>query len=293
VVHGVAEESSNYRELRNLVESLREFLEENDLRGVEVFLFTDNSTAEAAYWKGNSSSRKLFELMLELKTLEGDRGLLLHVVHVSGKIMIAQGTDGLSRADFSEGVMAGESMTSFVPLHLTCEERAPGMGEWLASAMGKGEEGVTSLDPTGWFSTAHTDGTFLWTPPPALADVVVEQLGKARHKRPHCLHVIAVPRLMTGRWRRNMGRECDFYFKIPQGCSLWPESMFEPLLIYVCLPFLPHRPWLQRRRAELDQLVSSLLEEGLWEASPERGWSLLREFLLAARTFSGVQECVV
>ena len=33
-------------------------------------MFTDNSTAEAAFWKGTSTSPYLFELVLELKQLE-------------------------------------------------------------------------------------------------------------------------------------------------------------------------------------------------------------------------------
>eukprot|EP00978_Attheya_sp_CCMP212_P002155 scaffold4461_cov48-Attheya_sp.AAC.1 len=59
-------------------------------------MFTDNSTAEAAYWKGTSKSRKLFELVLMLKKLEVKYDIILHVIHVSGKRMMAQGTDGLS-----------------------------------------------------------------------------------------------------------------------------------------------------------------------------------------------------
>ena len=35
--------------------------------------------------------------------------LILHVVHVSGRRMIQQGTDGLSRADHSSGVMKGDA----------------------------------------------------------------------------------------------------------------------------------------------------------------------------------------
>ena len=288
----VSEESSNYRELRNLVESLREFLIEKQVRGAEIFLFTDNSVAEAAYWKGNSSSRKLFELVLEMKQMEYDFELQLHVVHVSGKRMIAQGTDGLSRADFSEGVMAGKAMTSFIPLHLDCEERAPGMGEWLQGLL-KEVGGASLLDPSGWFRESQAFGNFVRTPAPAAAEVVVEQLGKARHKRPGCFHIVAVPRLMTGRWRRAMGRECNFYFKIPPGSALWPTKMYEPLLVYVCLPFVPHRPWVGSQRAELDSLVGELLQEGVWETAPERCRSLLCKFLSSARTLSGVPECVV
>ncbi len=39
--------------------------------------------------------------------------------------MIKQGTDGLSRGDLVEGVMRGESMLSFVPLHRSCIDRSP------------------------------------------------------------------------------------------------------------------------------------------------------------------------
>ena len=42
---------------------------------------------------------------------------MLHVVHVVGTRMIGQGSDGLSRGNFSEGVMMGRSMMSYyVPL---------------------------------------------------------------------------------------------------------------------------------------------------------------------------------
>jgi hypothetical protein len=58
------ERSSNWRELNNLVEALERVVVEHDMRGLEIFIFTDNSTAEAAFWKGTSKSRLLFELVL-------------------------------------------------------------------------------------------------------------------------------------------------------------------------------------------------------------------------------------
>jgi hypothetical protein len=42
------ESSSNWRELDNLVEALERIVVEQDLRGSEIFIFTDNSTAERA-----------------------------------------------------------------------------------------------------------------------------------------------------------------------------------------------------------------------------------------------------
>jgi hypothetical protein len=41
--------SSNWREVNNLVEAIVCMVIEHDLRGSEIFIFTDNSTAEAAF----------------------------------------------------------------------------------------------------------------------------------------------------------------------------------------------------------------------------------------------------
>jgi hypothetical protein len=155
---------------------------------------------------------------------------------VSGTRMIAQGTDGLSRGDHSAGVMQGLPMTQFIPLHLSALERQPSLDPWLHSLVPHTPFKI--LQPSDWYTTAHTFGTFIWSPPPAAADVVVEQLGKARHKCPSCLHIILVPRLMTGYWRRHLTREADCYFRL-QRCPLWPSSQHAPLLIFFCFPKAP------------------------------------------------------
>jgi hypothetical protein len=76
-------------------------------------------------------------------------------------------------------------------------EREPKIKAWI-------EEVTRGLDfqilkPSGWFDDAHSLGNFVWNVPPATAEVVVEQLGFARLKRPEAMHMIVVPRLMTGR----------------------------------------------------------------------------------------------
>jgi len=287
----ISEESSNYRELRNLVDAVDVLVQEQGLDGAEIFLFTDNSTAEGAFWKGNSRSRKLFELVLRLKRLEWDHGLTLHVVHVAGKRMIAQGTDGLSRADFTEGVMAGHPMGNYVPLHLSAKDRSPELLEWVLSWLTDLDARLgepTILEPEDWFGNGHSEGTHVWCPAPAAAEVVAEQLGRARHKRPFALHVVVAPRLMTGRWRRSMARQTDFYFRVPVGCSVWGVEMFEPALIFVALPFLSHRPWLLERPGILVELVSSLLAEGVWESGSSDVGTLLRKFLIRTAPVWGV-----
>ena len=69
--------SSNWRELTNLVETLEGEAREGRLQGCEVFVFTDNSTAEAAFFKGTSSSILLFDLVLRLRKIGG--GSAMHV----------------------------------------------------------------------------------------------------------------------------------------------------------------------------------------------------------------------
>jgi hypothetical protein len=56
--------SSNYRELSNLFETLEEGLHSGQLTTTEVWIFTDNSTAESMFWKGHSSSPRLNDLTL-------------------------------------------------------------------------------------------------------------------------------------------------------------------------------------------------------------------------------------
>jgi hypothetical protein len=48
---------------------------------------------------------------------------------------------------------------------------------------------------------------------------------------------------MTNLWRKLVLKEADLMFEIPAGIGVWSNEMFEPLLIAVCLPFIPHRPW--------------------------------------------------
>jgi len=59
-----SDQSSNHRELSNLILDLENMFNQGVLENTEVFVFTDNSTAEAAFFKGTSKSRLLFELIL-------------------------------------------------------------------------------------------------------------------------------------------------------------------------------------------------------------------------------------
>jgi hypothetical protein len=207
--------------LNNLVEAIIWMVIKHNMCGSEIFIFTDNSTAEAAFWKGTSISKLLFELELRLKELEIDYDLHLHIIHVSGKRMIAEGTNGFSRADHGEGVMLGQDICWYIPLHLNPIEREPKVGSWIADVTCKLNFKV--LEPSGWFDDAHKSGNFVWVVPPAAAEVVVEQLGFACLKRPEAMHtIIIVPRLMTGRWQQNLFKvaRAGDHLMVPFQCKL-------------------------------------------------------------------------
>jgi hypothetical protein len=127
------EESSNYKELRNLVDSVKEEAEAGWLRNCDFFLFTNNSMAESCFYWGTSKSQHLHGLVLKLRALEMAHGMTIHIIHVSGKRMIAQGTDGCSQGLLMEGVMTGCNMLSFVDLSRTAIDHHPPLLEWVQS----------------------------------------------------------------------------------------------------------------------------------------------------------------
>jgi hypothetical protein len=110
------DQSSNYFELCNLIETVEEEAKEGYLKGGELWLFTDNATAEGCSFRGGSSSKLLHKLVLCLRKMELEYDFALHVVHVAGTRMITQGTDSLSRGIFLKGVVRGEDMLAFVDL---------------------------------------------------------------------------------------------------------------------------------------------------------------------------------
>jgi hypothetical protein len=273
------QESSNYRELSNLVFALEDLAEEGTLDGCEIFMFTDNSTAESAHFRGTSGSRRLFDLVLRLKKLEMSATCLIYLVHVAGTRMIFQGTDGLSRGDQNAGVMRGENMLEHVPLNLSCLERSakvePWIRSWLISQI-KGVEPVV-LGPDDWPQPHPSRGVYLWAPPPAAATAAVEWLAHSIHKRPSSVHVFVVPRLMTAWWRRVLNKATDVSFVVPVGTPVWGKDQHEPLILAIYLPLRKSYPWRLRGSEEAGKLERSVRE--VWKDDFGSARTLLRKFL--------------
>jgi hypothetical protein len=78
----------------------------------------------------------------------------------------------------------------------------------------------------------------LWTPPPGAADIVGEEIRKARTKRQDSPHIFICPRLLTPYWRTHLHRSADLVFEIPAGSDYWPQEMHEPLILAIfCLSY--------------------------------------------------------
>jgi hypothetical protein len=128
----VKEHNSNFFELANLVHVLEDLHDAGELAGHEIFMFTNNTTAEAAHYHGTTKKGKqLFDLVLRLRKIEMEGDCRIILVRVAGKRMIWQGSNGLSRGDENTEVMSGEEMMSFVALHLRAVDRSDELLPWI------------------------------------------------------------------------------------------------------------------------------------------------------------------
>jgi len=283
------DESSNFREFNNLVETLEFEASKNRLNDSTIIMATDNSTVESCIFKGNSSNEKLFNLIVRFKNLQLKTGSKFIVTHVSGKRMQAQGTDGISRGHLREGVSLGKAMLTYCPWNLNALQRHPPLKESLYSIFGPG---IEFLSPSDWFTRGHdhkntyTDdfgfhrinvspGVFIWHPPPAAADAALEELRKARLKRQDSTHIVIIPRLFTTSWLRQLHKTADIVFHLPNCHSFWPKEMLEPLTFGILFPYSKHYPWQLRGTPKLfhsQRQVHRMLQEDHLD-----GGSVLRE----------------
>jgi hypothetical protein len=282
-------DTSNFRELRNLVDSIDQAVQCGELLNTELFVFTDNTTTEACYYKGNSDNRLLFQQVLRLRTLEMTSSLRLHVVHVAGTRMIQQGTDGLSRGLLTDGVLAQGHMLWHVPLHLAAHSRQPALVPWIQSWCP--HDTVQPLSPVDWFIADHgledccapgPDCTqhhvpsstqwHLWSPPPATAPTALEEVAISRLKRPSLNHIFVCPRLLTSQWRRLLYKVADIVFEVPAGSrSFWPLSIHEPLVFGLTLCVLPVPPFSLRQHPAILDLGRLLSDMWPYVSQDERG----------------------
>ena len=303
------DKSLNYREMRNLVETVEQMEKEENLDGIELFLFTDNAVAEAAMFKGSSSSRLLFELVLRLKEIEIRNSMRIHFIHVAGTRMIQQGSDGLSRGNLLEGVMQGADMLDFIPITARSTDIQPNLAEWISTWLLPPEGGnLELLSPKDWFLRGHdisgyacncdglkesvlTPGYYVWSPPPAVAEGVVEELRKARHKRQDSTHVFVCQKLMKPWWLGQLYKVADIVLEIRPGLPYWSSTNHESLIIAVCFPFVHSKPWQLQNQPRLLEVGRTLRR--VWREGTGAEGIILRELCQFTRDLAGMSSSMV
>ena len=286
-------ESSNFREFCNLVETLEHEAKLGRLKHSTIIIATDNSTVESCIYKGNSTNHKLYDLIIRFKDLELVTGSKFLITHVSGKRMMAQGTDGISRGHLREGISLGASMISFCPWGTCALQRSSTLLPWLKEVFGHELE---VLMPNDWYRRGHDHkggkidekgfyrvniqpGLFLWHPPPAAADAAIEELRKARLKRRESTHIIVIPRLVTTLWLKQLYKTADFLINVTNTHPFWPAAMLEPLVLAICFPYSNHAPWQLKSTPKL--LFSQREVHRLLQANPLDGRNILQKFYLS------------
>ena len=236
-------ESSNVREAENLTDRIERLGNDTALTDHEVFVMTDNTAVEGAYYKGQSPSAKLNDIIFRLHKAERDGGFILHVLHISGKRMKATGVDGLSRGDLTEGMLAGADPFSFLPFNRGADDRASGaVGSWVRSwwrtKKGKDWGGMPleEVTPETMFELKDMQAARLWFMAPAVMETALELFGDDRLAHPQWPHVFVIPHLMTHLWRKNLGKDADVLFTVPAGVPFWTAGQFEPLIVAIVFP---------------------------------------------------------
>ena len=300
-----SEESSNWKEFTNSVEALETEGKDGQLDGSLVFLNTDNSTVERVLYKGNSKSSKLHGLVMRVKQLEFTHNCKILVSHVSGLRMQHQGTDGLSRGTHSDHILSSKDIIENIPFDKSALDRSPLLLEWIKTWAGNDLE---SLSPEEWFTRGHDlvdgfydkqgfwrfkerKGTFLWSPPPAAADVLLEELRKARIKRQQSTHIFICPRLLTSEWLKQLHKVSDIVFEIPPTESYWSNLMFEPLKIGICFPFYNRKPWQLRSTPKMFEMGRKMRQMSQVKTL-DRG-DILRKFFVECQRLSSMPDDVV
>ena len=159
----------------------------------------DNFTTESIFYSGNAKSQALFELIMQLHHIQMTGSMFVHIIWVLGKQMIAQRADGLSWGDLTNGVMTGQPMLDFILLHLL-------VLDWQGQLVCKFLLGVFPMSPKEdwvylWSKPHNSDGIFVWSPPPAVANAAVFQCAEAAQVWPWNTHIIPLSTLITNQWQ--------------------------------------------------------------------------------------------
>ena len=102
-------------------------------------------------------------------------------------------------------------MLSLLPLHISVVERSGGLLSWIGSWWPK-QDAIIYLTTNEWYSKTFCRGNFIQIPPSAAADAAIEQLCRNVHLYPLNCHIVCIPQIMMGRWRKQLLKVANYLF---------------------------------------------------------------------------------
>ena len=237
--------TSNWKELRSILIALRKERVKADAAGLRsplwrtrIYHLTDNLVSESILTKGTSTSPKLQQLLREIALEQQLQQCDLIPMHVAGKRLIYQGTDGLSRGQKNAGSLAGDALDvrSYNPLASAPAPISAPLRRWITERHGTLAE---LWQPQQWTAANIRGKTTLWMPPPLLAREAIRRFLRQRMVAPTTTAaVFLLPRRYTAPWRRLLR-----HFRtssLPAGAGEhWPITEHEPLIVAYCPPWSP------------------------------------------------------
>lgn len=196
--------TSNWKELRTLLRTLEQEAASERLCGCTIFYFTDNIVTYYVAHSGGSSVPALHRLIRELKKLELLLDVHLEVVHVPGKHMITQQTDGLSRGlAFSNG-RSLRSPEEEVTRLFRGVDYTPALVPWVMHVSGRSwrHRPLKPMDSLkNWRFQEVVHESTVWTPLPEWADQIILAVLNVWIEQPWSTEAyFLVPRIFQRRW---------------------------------------------------------------------------------------------
>jgi hypothetical protein len=170
--------------------------------------------------------------------------------------------------------VAGKSPLMFAPVDKTAFVRCSALTSWFERFFVSPR--WSYLSPEGWYHQGFKNGNFIWAPPPAVADYVLELLCESRHICPWNSHIFVCPALMTAKWRRLLNKVANLIVSISVGCPIWPHQMHESLTLAFICPIVDRKPWVLRD-SELVVHLDASVHRVSWE-DPDWVGGRMRKF---------------
>jgi hypothetical protein len=232
---------SNWRELQTLLWTMERLDKQGaDLKGGTLLYFTDNLVSYYVVHNGSSTSRELHKLIRRIKILEIKLDCRVEPVHVPGKLMIEQCTDGLSRGIWASPERVLRSSVEESWLALTATPFTAVLGQWALRLVGHSTQHqyINHHDTMNWTWGSMGDRTIIWAPSPEIARQSITHMLDYWVERPHTTDTIfIIPRILQRDWgylsRRHILEYGTFLPKsLPWGCQYVS-------LILFCVLYLP------------------------------------------------------